>query len=265
MSEFWVKKLLKQSEGRRLEFKESRAHLPSTLFETVCAFLNREGGDILLGVQDNGQVVGVDRDRVEILKSNIVNLSNNPQKLDPPFVLLPHDREIDGKVIIHLQVPESFTPFPKNPLLSKFFIQLGRAEELGSGILNVNRLIRHYAPGQKPQFLEGDVFRTIVPVPLLSGLEQVTEQVTEQVHRVVVSLGKEVLPGQELMDRIGLSHRPTFLYSYLRPALAAELIEMTIPDKPRSTKQRYRLTPKGKQILRGLAKRPEHGDEEGEL
>jgi len=38
-----VKKLLKQKEGIRLEFKESQTDLPSNLFESICAMLNREG------------------------------------------------------------------------------------------------------------------------------------------------------------------------------------------------------------------------------
>jgi ATP-dependent DNA helicase RecG len=41
-----------------------------------------------------------------------------------------------------------------------------------------------------------------------------------------------------------------FSNHYLAPALEAGLIEMTIPDKPRSSKQRYRLTAKGRQWLR---------------
>ncbi len=49
------------------------------------------------------------------------------------------------------------------------------------------------------------------------------------------------------MDTVGISHRPTFLYSYLQPALNVGLVEMTIPDKPRSSKQKYRLTDKGKE------------------
>jgi hypothetical protein len=41
------------------------------------------------------------------------------------------------------------------------------------------------------------------------------------------------------MERVGLSHRPTFRDNYLLPALKDGLIEMTIPDKPNSSKQKY--------------------------
>jgi len=38
--------------------------------------------------------------------------------------------------------PANFVSFPKNPLIAKFFIQLGRVEELGSGILTTTRLMK---------------------------------------------------------------------------------------------------------------------------
>jgi hypothetical protein len=48
------------------------------------------------------------------------------------------------------------------------------------------------------------------------------------------------------MKRLKLSHRPTFRANYLNPALSAGLIERTIPDKPNSRLQKYRVTTKGR-------------------
>jgi len=45
-----------------------------------------------------------------------------------------------------------------------------------------------------------------------------------------------------------LKHKPTFRTNYLKPAIEAGLIELTIPEKPRSRFQKYRLTDKGKAI-----------------
>ena len=55
---------------------------------------------------------------------------------------------------------------------------------------------------------------------------------------------------QSLQEALGLKHRNHFNQIYLIPALEAGLIEMTIPDKPRSSKQRYRLTPAGSEVLK---------------
>jgi ATP-dependent DNA helicase RecG len=69
--------------------------------------LNRDGGDIVLGVDDKGIITGVDKKKVEELKSNLVALSNNPNKLDPPFILFPQVYEIAEETVIHIQVPAS--------------------------------------------------------------------------------------------------------------------------------------------------------------
>ena len=61
--------------------------------------------------------------------------------------------------------PANFVPFPKNPSIAKFFIQLGRAEELGSGILTTSRLMKEYAENGRAMFIEGRTFKTIIPRP----------------------------------------------------------------------------------------------------
>ena len=53
---------------------------------------------------------------------------------------------------------------------------------------------------------------------------------------------------RELMQRLSIRHRPSFLYRYLRPALEPGLVEMTRPEAPRSRNQRYRLTASGRRL-----------------
>ena len=57
---------------------------------------------------------------------------------------------------------------------------------------------------------------------------------------------------KHLRESLGLKNDSHFRKTYLRPALQAGLIEMTIPDKPRSSKQRYRLTPAGREYLKQI-------------
>jgi len=53
----------------------------------------------------------------------------------------------------------------------------------------------------------------------------------------------------ELMKITGKTDRTKFRNQVLNPLIEAGLLEMTVPDKPRSSKQKYRLTEKGRDIL----------------
>ena len=81
--------------------------------------------------------------------------------------------------------------------------------------------------------------------------EQVTEQVTDQARRLVLMLTRD-MHRRELQDLLGIAHRPHFLAAYLNPALQAGLIEMTVPRKPNSPRQRYRRTRAGDSLARQL-------------
>jgi len=102
-----VQNIIRQGEGISIEYKKCKDKLPKNLFETVCAFLNTKGGVILLGVNDDGIVTGVNPGKLEQLKKDIANLANNPEKLSPGFFLPIHSFIIDKKNIIVIEVPES--------------------------------------------------------------------------------------------------------------------------------------------------------------
>ena len=79
----------------------------------------------------------------------------------------------------------------------------------------------------------------------------VTGEVTGEVHRLITVMEGE-MKRQEIQAALGLKHEDHFRETYLVPALKAGVVEMTIPKKPRSSKQRYRITSKGKEIRRKL-------------
>ena len=68
----------------------------------------------------------------------------------------------------------------------------------------------------------------------------VTEQVTEQVEKLLNVMGDKEYSTKEMMELLGLKHRPSFRDNYLLPSLERGYIEMTVPDKPNSSKQKYR-------------------------
>jgi hypothetical protein len=90
---------------------------------------------------------------------------------------------------------------------------------------------------------------------------QVTGQVAGQVAGEVLRL-LEVLatrgemPRSQAQSALRLRSRTNFRDRYTEPALVAGLLEMTVPDRPRSSKQRYRITPLGIEVLRRHRKEP---------
>ena len=86
-------------------------------------------------------------------------------------------------------------------------------------------------------------FRAVIgPAP------QVTPQVTQQVLAILAA-AEQPCTRNELQKAADLKDREHFRTAYLEPLLAARWLEMTIPDKPRSSKQRYQTTDAGRRIL----------------
>ena len=148
--------------------------------------------------------------------------------------------------------PETFSPFPKNPVIARFFLEIGRADELGSGMRKMMKYGKAYG-GSDPELLEGDVFRIVIKTP---EFEQATGtpipwEVTGEVKRLLNACRSE-MSRRQLQDALGLKGEENFRKLYLEPAMETGLVEMTIPDKPKSRLQKYRLTDAGKHLLKSM-------------
>ncbi len=74
---------------------------------------------------------------------------------------------------------------------------------------------------------------------------QVTGQVDPWIRRVLTACKNEPLKSTDIQIAAGIKHRETFQRNYLDYLLDEGLLERTIPDKPQSRLQKYRLTEKG--------------------
>ncbi len=79
-------------------------------------------------------------------------------------------------------------------------------------------------------------------------LGPLTGEVTGEVIRLLKAISGE-MKRTELQKALDLKHDEHFRISYLLPALKIGLIEMTVPDKPNSRHQRYRISRKGRDYL----------------
>jgi predicted HTH transcriptional regulator len=194
----------------------------------------------------------------------------NPGELPPP--LTPES----------LRAPHA--SIPRNPLIADPMFLARYAEKAGSGILDmiarckqaglptpefrqeggqfVQRLLRPN-PAVTPQVTpQVDSGRNLLKEQSLQELAsalgltiaQVTPQVTAQVEKVLDATANEARSREELQTVTGMIDREHFRKAYIEPLVTAGWLERTIPDKPTSRLQKYRLTPKGRDWLVGAMK-----------
>jgi ATP-dependent DNA helicase RecG len=92
-----------------------------------------------------------------------------------------------------------------------------------------------------------EVTPEVTPQVTQQDTQQDTQQVSPQVLFLLTQLDGN-RSRDELMGLLGLKDRNNFSQVYLNPSLEAKVIERTIPEKPFSKNQRYRLTPLGKVV-----------------
>lgn len=136
--------------------------------------------------------------------------------------------------------PENFSPYPKNPKIAKFFKEIGWVDELGSGVRNIYKYNKIYS-GADPEFIEGDVFKTIIPLTT-QATNQDTVQDTNQDNEDIKGLLEFCRTPRtrgEMQQFMGLNNRGHFRQKILNPLIKGGLLKMTIPDKPTSRNQKY--------------------------
>jgi len=160
------------------------------------------------------------------------------------------------------QLSEEHPSKPRNPDLAGAFHRTGAIEVWGRGTNRVIEACRSWG-------IDAPTFKVEMGVTTVTfhaeirpggeagqagtkpspGTDLVGDSVGDPVARLLGALERGPLATAQLQKALGLKHRPTFKENYLKPALAERLIEMTVPDKPSSRLQKYRLTDAGRARL----------------
>ena len=97
--------MLPKKETLAIEFKSDRKRLPdSELIEAVVAFANTEGGDLYIGIEDNGEVTGVHKDHLNITTVSALVANNTV----PPIPVRAELIE-DLFPVLKISVPKSYS------------------------------------------------------------------------------------------------------------------------------------------------------------
>src|SRR4051812_8035339 len=97
----FIKNLIAEGEGQQLDFKY---HISSAakIAKSLVAFANTDGGRLLIGVKDNGKIIGIESDE-EIYMIQLAAESY----CDPIVKIEVEDWKIDGKTVLEVYVPPS--------------------------------------------------------------------------------------------------------------------------------------------------------------
>ena len=101
----YLKELISNGENMNVEYKECTNEVSHSLYESVCSFLNHSGGTVIMGIDDNRNVTGVNPNKAEDLKKNIINTLNNKTLFTPSPYFTPEVFIIDDKTVIVLEIP----------------------------------------------------------------------------------------------------------------------------------------------------------------
>jgi ATP-dependent DNA helicase RecG len=164
-----------------------------------------------------------------------------------------------GWTVAKLKKKHASHPF--NPDLANVFFRAGEVEAWGRGIERMCQACRD-AGSQEPaisfdqtglwvSFEFSKAYRELIEKPVGGaagrGTDEVTTEVTTEVGLLQVMTTET--SRKALQAALGLKNSEHFRKTYLLPALERGLIEMTIPDKPNSRLQKYRITSAGRALL----------------
>ena len=102
-----IKQILAVGENVAVEFKRAGNGIHADSYESICALLNRFGGDVYFGIMDDGSVEGVPPKSAPEMVRNLINNLGNPNLFVPAVHLEPKIVKIGAKTIIHLHVPQT--------------------------------------------------------------------------------------------------------------------------------------------------------------
>lgn len=106
-----IKCIISQGETITVEFKKCKNDVSDSVYETICSFLNHSGGNIIMGVKDTGEILGVNKNSANDLVKNIINTINNPERFSPRTSLYPEIIDVDGKTVIYIYVQPGHNVF----------------------------------------------------------------------------------------------------------------------------------------------------------
>jgi len=207
-------------ESDTIEFKEAqgkdgKGQIPKSVYETVCSFSNHYGGNIYLGIGDDGKILGLDPSRIESMKKEFVTSIQSNNKITPPLYLNINEFKIHDKFIFNVFVPNS----SQIHRLNGNFIY-DRNEDADINVTNITNSVQQIYTRKQSEYTENKVFPYIEITDFRSDL-------IDRIRNVAIdSNGDMLFKGKSDIDVLkGLSmYKKDFLTNTEGYTMAAVLV-----------------------------------------
>lgn len=261
-------------EWEDFEAKEAKSELPKNIWETVSAFANTSGGWIVLGIKQNGkkfEISGVDNaEKLEQDFQGTLRSQKFNEAVDAKSMLYHIDGhrffwmdlvEIPGRSVREARTRYTYRIPEQENLWEYFQIMIRRLRLIVDTPFMMNdegfyvedrsqfKILREALVNMLSHF---DPFSTIH-----SCINIYTNRVNDRVINNneiydILNFCREPKTRREIFECIGLVYYSDAFKAYIKPLIDFGYLALTIPDKPNSRLQKYKLTEKGKGLLVSL-------------
>ena len=261
-------------EWEDFEAKEAKSELPKNIWETVSAFANTSGGWIVLGIKQNGkkfEISGVDNaEKLEQDFQGTLRSQKFNEAVDAKSMLYHIDGhrffwmdlvEIPGRSVREARTRYTYRIPEQENLWEYFQIMIRRLRLIVDTPFMMNdegfnvedrsqfKILREALVNMLSHF---DPFSTIH-----SCINIYTNRVNDRVINNneiydILNFCREPKTRGEIFECIGLVYHSDAFKAHIKPLIDFGYLALTIPDKPNSRLQKYKLTEKGKGLLVSL-------------
>ena len=261
-------------EWEDFEAKEAKSELPKNIWETVSAFANTSGGWIVLGIKQNGkklEISGVDNaEKLEQDFQGTFHSQKFNEAVDAKSMLYHIDGhrffwmdlvEIPGRSVREARTRYTYRIPEQENLWEYFQIIIRRLRLIVDTPFKMNdegfnvedrsqfKILREALVNMLSHF---DPFSTIH-----SCIHIYTDRVNDRVINNneiydILNFCREPKTRREIFECIGLVYHSDAFKTHIKPLIDFGYLALTIPDKPNSRLQKYKLTEKGKGLLVSL-------------
>lgn len=234
-------------EWERLEFKQDWN--PEPIMHTLCAFANDihnwGGGYVIVGVaEENGRPVlppkGINPNQIDSIQKEL----QLPEGSGTGIPTMRKAMKENGSPEPALETNEQCIYF-----LTTLHVHPAWLNKESTNRGTTGQLPTRCQPGTDQA--EEDDPGSPTTEHVLNKYWTSGEQVSEKLAALIKSIEGEKTRSA-LQEVVNIKSRRYFIEEYLNPGIKQGFIEMTIPEKPQSSRQRYRLTGKGKALKKAL-------------